>query len=89
VKPDSAETRVDSPNSGVKVHAEERVVTVTELAGLIVAVLRLARSAVDIIGRTRRVANGVRWVERREEVAVEGCGREVGVVQPKVVVGVS
>ena len=88
MKPDSAETRVDSPDSGVKVHAEERVVTVTELAGLIVAVLRLARSAVDII-RTRRVANGVRWVERREEVAVEGCGREVGVVQPKVVVGIS
>jgi hypothetical protein len=88
VKPDSAETRVDSPDSGVKVHAEERVVTVTELAGLIVAVLRLARCAVDII-RTRRVANGVRWVERREEVAVEGCGREVGVVQPEVVVGIS
>jgi len=39
VKSKGAKTRVNSPYSGVEVHTEERILNVTELARLIIAVL--------------------------------------------------
>jgi hypothetical protein len=89
VKPDVAEARVDSPYSGVEVDPKEWILDLTELARLIGAVLRLARCAPDVIRRTRRIADGLRRVIGRQMVVIEWCGREVGVVQPKLVVEIS
>jgi hypothetical protein len=88
VKPDIAETRVDSPYTSVEVYSEEGILDITELARLIGTVLRLARRATDVI-RTRRIAEGLRRIVWRQVVIVKGCGREVRVGQPQLVVGIS
>lgn len=65
--------RVCSNYTCVKVDAEELIFQFTEVARLVIAIIRddaFARSAAEVVGGTRRIAGSMRRGEGREVVVV-------------------